>query len=35
LITRNPETGGFHTMIIEGFDENGQPILRYSSGGHN
>lgn len=34
LITRNPETGGFHTMIIEGFDENDQPILRYSSGGH-
>jgi hypothetical protein len=21
-------------MIIEGFDENDQPILRYSSGGH-
>ena len=35
MITMNPLRGTFHTMLIEGFDETGQPILRYSNGGHD
>lgn len=34
LITKNPETGGYHTMMIEGFTDSGEPILRYSNGDH-
>lgn len=34
LITKNPNTGSYHTMMIEGFDVNGKPILRYSTGNH-
>jgi hypothetical protein len=34
LITKNPETGGYHTMMIEGFTNSGEPILRYSNGDH-
>lgn len=34
LITRNPDNGSYHTMLIEGFD-NQEPLLRYSTGGHN
>jgi hypothetical protein len=34
LITTNPETGGYHTMMIEGFTDSGEPILRYSNGNH-
>lgn len=33
LISRNPEHGSYHTMLIEGFDNNNQPLLRYSRGG--
>ena len=35
LITRNPEHGSYHTMLIERFDRSGQPLLRYSRGGHD
>lgn len=35
LITNNPDTGSYHTMIITGFDENNQPILAYSNGASN
>lgn len=35
MITMNPLRGTFHTMLIEGFDETDQPILRYSNGGHD
>lgn len=34
LITRNPDNGSYHTMLIEGFD-NQEPLLRYSTGGHD
>ena len=34
LITKNPETGSYHTMMIEGFTDSGEPILRYSNGDH-
>ena len=33
LISRNPKSGSFHTMLIEGFDKDNQPLLRYSRGG--
>lgn len=35
LISKNPNTGTYHTMLIEGLDENNNPILRYSRGGHS
>ena len=35
LITKNPEQGTYHTMLIEGFDKNNKPLLRYSRGGHD
>lgn len=35
LITKNPKHNTYHTMLIEGFDKNNQPLLRYSKGGHN
>lgn len=35
LITKNPEHGTYHTMLIEGFDKNNKPLLRYSRGGHD
>lgn len=35
LITKNPQHGTYHTMLIEGFDKNNQPLLRYSRGGHD
>lgn len=35
LITRNPNTGSYHTMMITGFDQNNKPIVTYSTGGNN
>lgn len=35
IISRNPDKNKYHTMLIEGFDENNQPLVRYSRGGHN
>ena len=35
LITKNPKHNTYHTMLIEGFDKNNQPLLRYSKGGHD
>lgn len=35
LITKNPKQGTYHTMLIEGFDKNNKPLLRYSRGGHD
>lgn len=35
LISKNPKTGTYHTMMIEGFDKNQNPLLRYSKGGHD
>ena len=35
LISKDPEQDTYHTMLIEGFDKNNQPLLRYSKGGHN
>ena len=35
LITKNPKNNTYHTMLIEGLDENNQPLLRYSKGGHD
>lgn len=35
LITKNPQHNTYHTMLIEGFDKNNQPLLRYSRGGHD
>ena len=35
LISKDPEQNTYHTMLIEGFDKNNQPLLRYSKGGHN
>lgn len=34
LISKNPEKDSYHTMLIEGF-ENDEPLLRYSRGGHD
>lgn len=33
LITKNPEKGSYHTMLIESYDKNNKPVLRYSTGG--
>lgn len=33
LITKNPERGSYHTMLIESYDKNNKPVLRYSTGG--
>lgn len=34
LISKNPEKDSYHTMLIEGFNNN-EPLLRYSRGGHD
>lgn len=34
LISKNPEKDSYHTMLIEGFNDN-EPLLRYSRGGHD
>lgn len=33
LITRNPINNAYHTMLIESYDKNNKPVLRYSTGG--
>ncbi len=35
LISKNPNRGSYHTMMITGFDKNQNPILSYSRGGHD
>lgn len=35
LISKNPDKGTYHTMMIESFDGKQDPILRYSKGGHD
>lgn len=35
LISKNPDKGSYHTMMITGFDENQNPTLTYSRGGHD
>lgn len=32
LIAQNPNEGSYHTMLINGFDSNNQPLLTYSRG---
>ena len=32
IIASNPQGNAFHSMYIEGFDENNKPIVRYSKG---
>lgn len=34
LISKNPEKDSYHTMLVEGFNNN-EPLLRYSRGGHD
>lgn len=33
MISRNPETGSYHTMMVESINPDGSPNLRYSTGG--
>ena len=35
MISKNPKTGSFHTMLVESINKDGTPNLRYSTGGPN
>lgn len=35
IIVENPQNGSYHTMVIDGVDKEGNPTVRYSTGGGN